>query len=326
MKRVLVTEPIHPEGIALMEVRNDIEIVHAENAEPATIAKLMPGINAIVVRTAQLNASLLRLSKKLQIVSRHGVGCDNLDIKFLTEQSIPIAIAAGANSTSVAELTFAMILNLTRRLRELDSAVRNNDFGARSRLLSFELEGSNILVLGFGRIGQKVAARARAFGMNVTVADVELNRDLAEKLGCRAVNDFRIDLKNTDILSLHIPLSETTRNIISDEELTKIKSGAIIINCARGGVLDEGALLRALESGQLSGAGLDVFSTEPPPIDGPAFAQLMDRKDIIFAPHCGAASTGAMEAMAKMAVQNILDFFDGKLESECIFNYMELKN
>ena len=169
MKRVLVTEPIHEDGIALMTARDDIEVIQAENAQPATLAKLLPGTHGIAVRTATLNADLLRVSTELEIVSRHGVGCDNLDVKHLTKRGIPVAIASGANSTSVAELTFAMMLTLTRRLRELDQSVRNNNFGARSHLLALELEGSNLMILGFGRIGRKVAARARAFGMNVAV-------------------------------------------------------------------------------------------------------------------------------------------------------------
>ena len=128
MKRVLVTEPFHQDGINLLNARGDVTVIQASNAEPGTLAQLIPGIHGIAVRTATMGSDLLGLSSELQVVSRHGVGCDNLDVAHLTARGIPVAIAAGANSTSVAELTFAMILSLTRRLRELGHAVKNNDF------------------------------------------------------------------------------------------------------------------------------------------------------------------------------------------------------
>ena len=325
MKRVLVTEPFHQDGINLLNARGDVTVIQASNAEPGTLAQLIPGIHGIAVRTATMGSDLLGLSTELQVVSRHGVGCDNLDVAHLTARGIPVAIAAGANSTSVAELTFAMILSLTRRLRELGHAVKNNDFNARSTLLALELEGADLLVLGFGRIGQKVAARARAFGMNVTVADIALDHQLAAKMGCKVLPDFREGLSGTDILSVHVPLNETTRHIISKSELAQMKSGAIIINCARGGIVDETALLGALESGKLTGAGLDVYSIEPPPKEDPVLSRLLSRDDVILSPHSGAASTGAMRAMAMMAAQNILDCFDGKLQANCTFNRQELE-
>ena len=325
MKRVLVTEPFHQDGINLLNARGDVTVIQASNAEPGTLAQLIPGIHGIAVRTATMGSDLLGLSTELQVVSRHGVGCDNLDVAHLTARGIPVAIAAGANSTSVAELTFAMILSLTRRLRELGHAVKNNDFNARSTLLALELEGADLLVLGFGRIGQKVAARARAFGMNVTVADIALDHKLAAKMGCKVLPDFREGLSEIDILSVHVPLNETTRHIISKSELAQMKSGAILINCARGGIVDETALLGVLESGKLTGAGLDVYSVEPPPKEDPVLSRLLSREDVILSPHSGAASTGAMRAMAMMAAQNILDCFDGKLQVDCIFNHKELE-
>ena len=320
MKRVLVTEPIHEDGIELLRARDDVEVICADNADPATLARLIPGVHGIAVRTAKMNADILSQSKVLEVVSRHGVGCDNVDVAHLSKRRIPVAIAAGANSTSVAELTFAMMLTLTRRLRDLDQAVRAHNFSARSKLLALELEGANLLIVGFGRIGRKVAARACAFGMNVTVADIALDHALADQLGCKAIEDFRPELPNTDILSVHVPLDENTIHLVSDEVLSRLKPGAIVLNCARGGVVDEAALLKVLENGRLAGAGLDVFSTEPPPADNPILGPLLAREDVVLAPHAGAASTGAMRAMAMMAAQNILDCFDGVLKPDCTFN------
>ena len=325
MKRVLVSEPIHQDGIELLRARDDVEVILADNSDPTTLARLIPGVHGIAVRTAKLSADLLSLSQDLEVVSRHGVGCDNVDVAHLSKRSIPVAIAAGANSTSVAELTFAMMLTLTRRLRDLDQAVRANNFSARSKLLAMELEGSNLLIIGFGRIGRKVAARARAFGMSVTVADIELDHTLANELGCKGVEDFQSDLSDTDILSIHVPLNDSTRNLVSDQILSQLKPGAILLNCARGGILDEAALLKVLENGHLAGAGLDVFSIEPPPPNNPILRALLAREDVVLAPHAGAASTGAMRAMAIMAAQNILDCFDGVLKPHCIFNLKALE-
>jgi len=324
MKRVLVTEFIHDDGIALLADRSDVELIQADDARPETLARLLPGVHGVAVRTAKLTEDLLALSNDLEVVSRHGVGCDNVAVDYLTGRNIPVAIAAGANSTSVAELTFALLLTLTRRVREIDHAVRSGNYAARAELLALELEGANLLVIGFGRVGRKVAARARAFGMNVTVADIALDRELADELGCKAVGDFRPELAAADVVTLHVPLDDSTRHFVSAAEFGAMKRGAILINCARGGIVDEAALLAALKDGQLSGAGIDVYSTEPPPLDGPVFKDLLQRDDVILAPHAGAASHGAMRSMAVMAAQNILDTFDGTLKPDCTFNFEAL--
>jgi len=324
MKRVLVTEPIHADGMALLQARPDIEIIQAENAHADTLARLLPGVHGIAVRTATLTADLLAHANDLEVVSRHGVGCDNVDVAHLTARDIPVAIAAGANSTSVAELTMAMILTLPRQLTALDAAVRNGNWQDRANLLATDLEDATMLIVGFGRIGRKVARRARAFGMQVVVADIALDEELAAELGCRGVEDFRAELGKADVVTMHIPLDDTTRHIFSGPELATMKPGALLINCARGGIVAEDALLSSLESGHIGGAGLDVFSQEPPPMDASALAALVSRDDVVLAPHAGAASHGAMRAMATMATQNILDCFDGTLKPDCTFNHEDL--
>ena len=177
-----------------------------------------------------------------------------------------------------------------------------------------------MLVVGFGRVGRKVAPRARAFGMNVTVCDIVLDRQLADDMGCEGIEDFREALPKADVVTLHIPLDERNHHIMSTAEFEMMKPGGVLINCARGGVVDEAAMLAALQSGQLGGACLDVFSEEPPPHDDPVIAAIMARDDVVLAPHAGAASYGAMRSMSVMATQNILDCFDGKLNPDNIFN------
>jgi D-3-phosphoglycerate dehydrogenase len=319
-KRVLVTEPMHDIGLDLLRRRADVEFVVAEDARPETLARHMPGVHGVAVRIAQLPADILALAPDLQVVSRHGVGCDNVDVAHLTARGIPVAIAAGANSSSVAEHTMAMVLSLSRRLAAVDKAVRTGDFAGRMRLIASDLEGAVMLVVGFGRVGRKVAPRAQAFGMEVVVADVLPYGDDAAKIGCRFVTDFHDALAEADFITLHIPLDETTRQIVSTAEFETMKSGAVLINAARGGVVDEKALLAALEAGRIAGAGLDVFSVEPPPLDDPVFGPLLKRDDVILAPHTGAASHGAVREMSRMAMQNILDVFDGKITDDRVFN------
>ncbi|MEK9722889.1 MAG: NAD(P)-dependent oxidoreductase [Rhodospirillaceae bacterium] len=320
MKHVLVTEPFHDAGLALLRARDDVTFVEAPDAEPKTLAQLMPGVHGVAVRIAKLPGELLALSNDLEVVSRHGVGCDTVDVAHLTARGIPVAIANGANSTSVAEHTLGMMLALARRSYAADRAVRGGDFAARNRIIAADLEDAHLLIVGFGRVGRKLAPRARAFGMRVTVADIALDRPLADSLGCAAVEDFHDALHDADFVSLHIPLDDTTRNIVAAAELAAMKPGAIVINCARGGIVDEAALLAALEAGHLNGAGIDVFSIEPPPVDHPILGRLMERDDVLLAPHAGAASFGAVRAMSTMAVQNILDAFDGRLDPANVFN------
>jgi len=320
MKRVLVTEPMHDTGFALLRARDDIDAVFAEDMTPETLARLIPGVHGIAVRGAFLTAELLTLASDLQVVSRHGVGCDRIDVGHLTSRGIPMAIAAGANAQSVAEHTMALALSVARHQPALDDAVRDCDFDARNRLLATDLSGATMLIIGFGRIGRKVAPLARAFGMDVTVVDIKLDRELAAQMGCRAVEDFRPELTSADFVSLHVPLDDSTRHMLSKSEFEMMKTGSILINCARGGIVDEVAMMAALDAGQLRGAGLDVLSTEPPPPDDPMLTSLLARSDVILAPHAGASSFGAKIEMSRMAIQNLLDAFDGKLDPDCVFN------
>lgn len=326
MKHVLITEPIHEAGVSLLKARSDVQIVEGEDARPETLARLIPEVEAIIARSAKLPADLLSTAPRLEVVSRHGVGCDSVAVDHLTSRGIPMAIATGANSTSVAEHVFAHILTLSRKVFAQHDAVRSGNFLKRDGLLAADLEGAVLLVVGFGNVGRKVAARARAFDMDVIVADIALDTALAQQLGCRWVDDFHDALAEADFVTLHVPLDGTTRNLVAADEFAQMKPGAVLINCARGGVVDEAAMLEALTSDRLAGAGLDVFSVEPPQNDDPQFAALAARPDVLLTPHTGAASYGAMREMARMAAQNVLDVFDGTLKPECTFNFAELKS
>ena len=315
-KKVLMTERIHPAGHAILDARNDIEVVIAADVSAEGLARALPGVHGIAVRTAQLPEAVLTHANDLQVVSRHGVGCDNIAVDHLTARGIPVCIASGANARCVAEHTMTMMMTLARDLTGQTAAVREGRWADRGSFKAKDLYRSTILIVGYGRIGRLLAPLCKAFGMDVVVADIKLDRDLAAQQGVRAVEDFRPELPNADFVSLHVPLDETTRHLIGPKELAAMKPDVIVINNARGGVVDEAALAAALDSGHVMGAGVDVFSQEPPQDGHP----LVSHPRTVLAPHNGAASVLALEAASMMTAQNILDHFDGCLKDEMIFN------
>lgn len=315
MKRVLVITPIHEEGHRLLRARDDIDVQVLEDISPEAIRKAIPGVHGITVRLAKLPSDLLALADDLRIVAKHGVGCDNIAVDYLTGRGIPVAVAAGANSLSVAEHTMMMMLAAAKRALYFDRAARNRDFEARNRRKAMELSGKTLLIIGFGRIGTKVARLARGFGMRVLVNDIVMNHGVANELGCEVVNNYRDALPETDVVSLHVPLTDVTRDMIDAGELRLMKASAIVINCARGSIVNETALAEALSSGAIGAAGIDVFAEEPPAKDHP----LLDQPNAILSPHSAAASEEALRMMAKITAQNVLDCFDGCLRDEMIF-------
>lgn len=321
MKRVLVVAPIHADGLQLLRTRADVEVQVLEDTSIEAISKAMPGANAITVRLADLPSELLALADDLRIVAKHGVGCDNIAVDYLTGRGIPVAIATGANALSVAEHTMMMMLAAAKQILFFDEATRARDFDARVRVNTMELSGKTLSIIGFGRIGTKVARLARAFGMRVVVTDIAMNHALAKELGCEVIDDYHTILPDADVVSVHVPLTELTRDMIDTRELRLMKKTAILINCARGSIINEIALSHALSSGEIGAAGLDVFEEEPPRKDHPLFQQ----PNVLLSPHSAAATKEAVRMSAKLTAQNVLDCFDGCLQPDMIFNREGLK-
>ena len=316
---VLLTEPIDRAGTDLLDDAG-VSWRVAEAFDEATLKREIEGADAVIVRVAQLPAAVLERAPNLAIVSKHGVGCDNVDVEHLSARGLPMAIAAGANARSVAEHTMALMLGAARRIREQDAAAREGDFGARHRLIATDLDGATGLVIGYGRIGRIVAPLMKAFGMDVTVADPLDYREDAESAGLRFVHDFR-DALDADFVTLHVPLSRETHHMLDRATFARFRDGSIFVNCARGGIMDEAALEWALAEGPVRAAGIDVFTDEPTPTDHP----LLQRDDVVATPHTGAAAFGSVRAMATMAAQNVLDHLDGRLREDCTFNLAALK-
>ncbi|MEZ5863799.1 MAG: hydroxyacid dehydrogenase [Geminicoccaceae bacterium] len=272
MADVLVIGTIRPEGLAVLEGRADIRLTKLAETDRAGLLEAAGRASAILVRTSRVDRAVIEAAPGLKVVSRHGVGYDNVDLEALNERRIPLAIAANANKVSVAEHALFMMLALAKQGVAHDTAVRGGEWAIRNRFAAVDLAGRTLLLLGFGRIGGEVAVRARAFGMTVEVFDPYVDdRSLAE-CGCRRATELESALREADVVSLHLPLSAATRHIIDAAKLALMRPTALLINTARGGLIDEPALARALTEGRLGGAGIDVFEDEPPDPANPLLA------------------------------------------------------
>lgn len=317
-KKVLMLGQVHDVGVDLLRARADVHLEIAGRDEPR-LAELVRDAHAILARTTVIDRSVIDAAAALQIVSRHGVGYDTVDVAALTERGIPLTITPGSNSPSVAEHTLFMLLALAKHCFENDRETRAGDFtAARAALRPVDIADRILLIIGFGRIGSRVAPLARAFKMRVYAYDPYVDHELIRAADCTPVSDFRQVLAQTDAVSLHCPLTAETRNMIGEPELAMLKPGGFIINTARGGIVDEEALQHALARGHVAGAGLDVFDCEPaaPPADHP----LLQFDNVIVSPHCAGVSLEASVKTAEFAARNILDCFDGKLDPTVVVN------
>ena len=318
-KKILFIQRVHECGHALAAGRDDVEIDVYEGRDAAEIKRRIADADAIVVRTAVIDRAVIDAGRRLAIISRHGVGYDAVDIEAAARRSIPVTITPLANSVSVAEHAMFMLLALAKNARENDTAVRESRFeSARTSMKPLDLAGRNLLIIGFGRTGSRVAPRARGFGMHVHACDPYVDRAVMEAAGCTAVDDLHAVLPEMDAVTVHTPLNHETRGIIGAQELALMKRTAFVVNTARGGVVAEDALAAALEGKRIGGAGLDVFEVEPAPPhpDHP----LLAFDNVIVSPHCAGVTVESSMRMAQYAVRNVLDCFDGRLDPEVVVN------
>ena len=318
-KKILFIQRVHECGHALAAGRGDVEIDVYEGRDPSEVKRRIVDADAIVVRTAVIDRSVIDAGPRLAIISRHGVGYDAVDIGAAAERSIPVTITPLANSVSVAEHAMFMLLALAKNARENDTAVREGRFeSARTSMKPLDLAGRNLLIIGFGRTGSRVAPRALGFGMHVHAYDPYVDRAVMEAAGCTAVDDVHPVLPEMDAVTVHTPLNDETRGIIGAKELASMKRTAFVVNTARGGVVDEDALVDALEGKRIAGAGLDVFKVEPAPPrpDHP----LLAFDNVIVSPHCAGVTVESSMRMAQYSVRNVLDCFDGRLDPEVVVN------
>ena len=312
MKKILIIQPIHEEGISLLKDNSDFEYEVVDNVDTEFLKSKIKDCDGISIRTAKLSGEVIEAANNLKIISRHGVGYDNIDLEVSKNKNITLAITATANAVAVAEHVMFMILNISKRGSMYDDTVKSGKFNERNKLpKTVELWNKNILIAGFGRIGQALIKRCLGFEMNVFVFDPFVSKEFIEKRGGTKVENLSKTSKDMDAMSLHIPLNDKTKNIINYELLKSMKKNCIIINAARGGIVNEVDLDRALNENLIFGAGLDVFETEPPAENNP----LLKNKKVFLSPHTAAFTEECMTRMGKETIQNIFDFFDGSLEN-----------
>jgi len=316
-KKILIIKPIHEAGIELLKSNSNFDFEVVENDDPEFLKTKIKDIDGISIRTSKLNADVIDVANSLKIISRHGVGYDNIDLEALKQKNLTLAITATANAVAVAEHVMFMLLNISKRKNMYDSTVKEGKFNDRNKLpKTVEIWDKNILIAGFGRIGQALIKRCLGFEMKVFVYDPFVSKNVIEKLGGTKVDSMEEACKDMDAISLHIPLNDKTKNIINYDLLKTMKKNCIIINAARGGIVNEIDLDRALKKDLIFGAGLDVFETEPPESNNP----LLKNDKVFLSPHTAAFTEECMTRMGKETIQNIIDFFDGKLEKSKTVN------
>ncbi|NJE02403.1 hydroxyacid dehydrogenase [Thermococcus sp. JdF3] len=303
--KVLVAAPLHEKAIEVLK-NAGFDVVFEEYPDEARLLELVGDVEAIIVRSKpKVTRKVIEAAPKLRVIGRAGVGLDNIDLEAAKERGIKVVNSPGASSRSVAELAVALMFNVARKVAFADRKMREGTW-AKKQAMGIELEGKTLGVVGFGRIGYEVAKIARALGMNVLLYDPYPNEERAREVGgtFASLEDL---LRESDVVTLHVPLIEATHHLINEERLRLMKSTAILINAARGAVVDTDALVKALQEGWIAGAGLDVFEEEPLPADHP----LTKLDNVVLTPHIGASTVEAQMRAGVQVAEQIVEVLKG---------------
>ena len=310
MKKVLLIEPtIQPVGVEILA--SAAEIVIAPDGEEHTLISLLASekIPAVITRVENITKRVIEQAPNLKVIGQHGVGVDNIDVKAATQNGILVVNAPTSNYISTAEHAVMMILSLARRLPESDRSVRKGDFQFRERFYPTEINGKILFVVGLGRIGGEVAKKCRlAFNMQVIAYDPYISKVQMAAMGIKKVA-LNAGLKSADFVCIHVPLTKDTQQMITEKELALMKSDSFLINLSRGGILKQDALVRALESDQIRGAGLDVFDPEPPPPDDP----ILSLSNVIISPHFAGDTYEAKQRCSESIAREVLTVLKSRL-------------
>jgi len=315
MRKVAIIEKIHQDGINLLKNNPAFEFEIIEDASEENLIKVLPNFDACTLRVSKLNEKILSKCKNLKVISRHGVGYDNVDLNYIKKNKITLLITATANAVAVAEHVIYMMLSISKSINQYDQEVRIGNFKKNaSTITTLELFNKEILIVGFGRIGQSLIKRCKGFEMKVKVFDPFVNKETIERFGGQKIENLDDGLKICDYVSLHIPLNEKTKNLINYSNLKNMKKEAIIINTARGGIINEVDLNNALNENKIFGAGLDVFEKEP--VDKNNL--LLTNKKVLLSPHSATFTDECKSRMSLETTTNIIDFFENKIDKSMI--------
>ena len=311
LKRVLLPQPIEAEAVDVL-VQAGVDMVLAADPNPETVRPLLNDVQGLILRTGiKITGELMDLAHDLQVISRTGGGLDNVDVDAATDKNIIVTSNLGVNTSSVVEHALALMLALVKQLPLMDQAIRKGDFKIRYQGLPRDLRGKTLGLLGFGRIGSELGRACRElFDMRVISHDPYVSEAVRDSHKGRVVFVEQEELfKQADVLSIHVPLTESTHHAVGAQALTLMKPSAIIINTARGPIIDQSALFHALQKQKIAGAGLDVFEQEPVSGDNP----LLGLDNIIMTPHSAALTKECVVRMAVEAVNCTLAVFNGQI-------------
>ena len=309
--KVIVAEPVGEVGLELLREAADIELIEEPDMCREDFLKKLPEIDAVLTRSGtKMDEEALNAATKLKVVARAGVGVDNVNIPVASRKGVVVINAPTGNTLAAAEMTMALILSLVRKVPQAFTSLKSGKWD-RKRFSGHQLNGKKLLVVGLGRIGVAVAQRCRAFGMDVFAYDPYTPRKKAESIGIPIRDDLADALSIADVVTLHMPLTPDTANMIDEKMLKAFKKGSYLVNCARGGIVDEKAAADAVREGRLAGIAFDVYTAEPVNANHPFMAKDIEDK-IVITPHLGASTEEAQSEVSRIAAVNMLAALRGE--------------
>jgi len=300
--KVLVTDKFAPEGIELFKQAPGITVDYRPGTKPEELKEIIGDYDGLAVRSAtKVTKEIIDAGKKLRVIGRAGIGVDNIDVEYATQKGIVVMNTPGGNAVTTAEHTISLMLALARKIPQAYYSMKQKKW-EKGKFTGVEIQGKTLGIIGLGNIGRVVADRALGLKMKVLVYDPFISEDVARKLGVEMVS-FDELLSRSDFITIHVPKTEETKNMVRKETISKMKDGVRIINCARGGIVNEKDLVEAIKSGKVAGAALDVFEKEPPD-----FGELFELDEVIFTPHLGASTTEALVSVSVGIARQMIDF------------------
>ena len=315
MYKIGIIQKIHDQGLELLNANKNFEYEIIDDVSEENLLKKIHLYDGVSLRVSKLSNNLLSKATKLKVISIHGVGYDNVDTSYLKLNNITLLITASANAIAVSEHVFYLMLSISKNFLNLDNEVRMGNFKNNiNKFETFELHNKEILIAGFGRIGKNLIKKCIGFNMKVKVFDPFVDEKIITDMGGEKVDNFDQSLITLDFLSVHMPFNEKTKDLINLKKMKTMKKTSVIINTARGGIVNEIDLNQALNENIIFAAGLDVFSNEPINIDNP----LLKNKRIILSPHTAALTNECKIRMGKETAKNIIDFFEKKINKNML--------
>ncbi len=307
MIKVLVSDSLSQEGLKIFNDSKELTVDVKTDLKPEALKEIIKDYDALVVRSAtKVNKDIIQAATKLKVIGRAGVGLDNVDLEAATAKGIIVMNTPAGNTISTAEHTFSMILALSRNIAQANASTKKGEW-KRSKFMGVELYNKVLGIVGFGRIGSEVAKRALSFGMRVLAFDPFLSAQVAEGLGVESTELKKV-LQESDYITVHTPLTDETRHMISDKEFAMMKNNVRVVNCARGGIIDEAALVKAVKAGKVAGAAMDVFENEPLAAE----SELLKLDNVITTPHLGASTEEAQINVAIEVAEIVRDALLGR--------------